>query len=133
MDKIEVDAIKDGKREKLTIFYITHPPTVNLRLSDGKEITSEGSTIFDAFMKIRKKLPEFIFQCKGAQLNVHPSSMSSQMSNGLAAYELQLGKPARRDDIVNIFAPAQVDEAIDPDIQVEFFKKWLSYFRKRKN
>lgn len=66
-----------------------------------------------------------IFMCKGAKINVHPSSMSSQMSLGVKAYELTLGKRASLDDIVNIFDYEENNLTNNPDVQEEFFLRWF--------
>lgn len=74
---------------------------------------------------LRADHPEIKFLCKGAKLNVHPSRMSSQMSNGLVAYELKLGIPSEEEDIVRIFD--YDDESITSNIEEQraFYKKWI--------
>ena len=52
--------------------------------------------------------------------------MASQMSAGLVAYELTLGKQASQDDIVHIFDYEEHGLTNDPQDQIEFFKEWLA-------
>lgn len=56
---------------------------------------------------------------------MHPSSMSSQMTLGVKAYELTLGKQALRTDIVNIFDYEDKNLTNDPNTQQDFFKQWM--------
>jgi hypothetical protein len=62
--------------------------------------------------------------CKGAKINVHPSTMSSQMTLGVKAYELTLGKRALLGDIVNIFDYEESNLTNNPDLQEDFFIRW---------
>jgi hypothetical protein len=72
-----------------------------------------------------KNHPNIIFLRKGAKINVHPSSMSSQMSLGVKAYELTLGKRESLEDVVNIFDYEENNLTNDPNIQEEFFLRWF--------
>ena len=51
--------------------------------------------------------------------------MSSQMSLGVKAYELTLGKRALLSDIVNIFDYEENNLTNDPNLQEEFFLQWF--------
>jgi hypothetical protein len=48
--------------------------------------------------------------CQGARLNVFPSGMLRQMTDGRLAYSLQAGEMPSDDDLVDIFAPADCSE-----------------------
>lgn len=72
--------------------------------------------------KSQSRLPHMTFLCKGAKLNVMPSRMASQMSAGLVAYEITLGKQATRKDIVHIFDYEEENLTNDPKEQIDFFK-----------
>ncbi|MNP85593.1 hypothetical protein D3C76_1853930 [compost metagenome] len=52
--------------------------------------------------------------------------MSSQMSSGLVAYELQLGRPTEPDDVVNIFDYEETDITSDIQKQHDFYQRWLA-------
>jgi len=49
---------------------------------------------------------ELLVCVQGARPDVHPSGMSSQMSGGRFAYRLHPGRRSTRDDLVDIFDPA---------------------------
>jgi hypothetical protein len=81
--------------------------------------------LYVCFGMLRAEYPEIKFLCKGAKLNVHPSRMSSQMSNGLVAYELKFGKPSEEEDLVRIFD--YEDENITSNIEEQkaFYQNWI--------
>lgn len=57
---------------------------------------------------------------------MHPSSMGSQMSLGLKAYELQMGKAPSLDDLVFIFDFEDENLTNDPDEQRGYYLQWIS-------
>ena len=97
-------------------------------LSDGKTYSSSSSNFFDALAILRQEAHKDGIEilCKGAQLNVFPSGMCRSMGGGVAAYELNMGKQARRDDLVNIFDYSDKDITADVEHQKAYFSKWLS-------
>ena len=88
----------------------------------------EAADYFLGFCLIREKLEEInlIPLCYGASLNVYPSGMGRSMSLGLKAYRVELGKQARREDMVHIFD--QGPDVIPASVtrQKEYFKQWLA-------
>ena len=77
--------------------------TIIFTMEDGYQNSNTGDNFYKYLGNVRKYHPEIIFLCKDAKINVHPSSMSSQVSLGVKAYELTAGKRAFLDDVVNIF------------------------------
>ena len=73
----------------------------------------------------RADFPETKFLCKGAKLNVHPSRMSSQMSSGMVAYEVEPGTPTEPEDMVRIFDYEDSDITHDIQQQHEFYRNWI--------
>ncbi len=93
----------------------------------GKAVQAEGTDYFKALQAVRKlmEVDGLIPFCYGASLNVYPSGMSRDMSQGMVAYRTTLGKPTTREDLVRIF-----DEGFDviPTYvaqQCEFHEKWV--------
>jgi hypothetical protein len=88
----------------------------------------EAADYFSAFCLIREKLEEkkLIPFCYGASLNVYPSGMGRSMGLGLKAYKVELGKQARREDMVDIFD--QGSDVIPASVtrQKEYFEQWLT-------
>lgn len=125
MESVTLEVIRNNKSEKVELIYSEQPASVSVIFSDKKKFTGTGADIFSSFLNLREKLPGYIFQCKGAKINVHPSRMSSQMGGGLIAYELSMGIAAKRSNLVNIFTPDTVESEVTATEQHEFFKKWI--------
>jgi hypothetical protein len=51
--------------------------------------------------------------------------MSSQMTLGVKAYELTLGRPALRSHLVSIFDYEENNLTNDPNVQRDFFMRWV--------
>ncbi|QKE63396.1 hypothetical protein HNE05_08480 [Aquipseudomonas campi] len=125
MESVILEVIFNNKAEKVKLTYSEQPASVSVVFADGAKFTSTGTDIFSSFLSLRERLPGYIFQCKGAKINVHPSRMSSQMGCGLIAYELSLGFPAKKSDLVNIFTPDVVKSEVTTKEQRDFFKNWM--------
>ena len=94
----------------------------------GKVIASEASDFFDALCDIRLQLsPEHLIPfCYGASLNVYPSPMARDMGGALKAYRLQMGKPAKTVDLVNIFTAGPDLIPASVDLQKQYYADWIS-------
>ena len=94
----------------------------------GRRVEATASDFFEAFCQIRLQLEaEALFPfCYGASLNVYPSGMSRQMSNGMSAYRLVHGTQATKDSLVHIFE--QGHDVIPASVanQRDFFKAWVA-------
>ena len=93
----------------------------------GKRIEASADDFFEALCALRRQLQTdgLIPFCYGASLNVFPSAMSRQMSSGLSAYRLTLGKQALRADLVQIFAQGHDVIPASVEHQQQFFDDWL--------
>lgn len=125
MESKYITIINNKNVETAEVLYRSDPVILDIKFADGSSSESSGSNLFECFSKIRTSLPEIVFLCKGAKRNVYPSRMSSQMANGLLAYELKLGEQALKKDIVNIFDHDEIDIVGSSEDQAEFFKRWL--------
>ncbi|WP_137808089.1 hypothetical protein [Pseudomonas sp. G(2018)] len=125
MKQIKIMIDIKGNIETATIEFDRREPTLTLEMKNGFKKSYSAYDLYICFGMLRADHPEIKFLCKGSKLNVHPSRMSSQMSKGLVAYELKIGKPSEDEDLVRIFD--YEDEHITNDIeeQKKFYKKWL--------
>lgn len=125
MKTIEILIKNHGLIESATIECDRKKPTLTFTMQNGLKKVYTAFDLYVCFGMLRADHPEIKFLCKGAKLNVHPSRMSSQMSGGLVAYELKLGKPSEEEDIVRIFD--YEDENITSDIEEQrtFYKNWI--------
>ncbi|MCW8276840.1 hypothetical protein IMF27_15120 [Pseudomonas sp. PCH199] len=120
-----VSILNAEKLEIAILDYVEHPPSMRLTLESGWTTSTSGLDIYECLGKIIKELPDIKFLCKGAKINVRPSSMSSQMSSGIVAYEHKLGVKPSRKSIVNIFDYEDQDIINDPQMQTDYFFRWL--------
>jgi hypothetical protein len=122
----KVKAIIGGIETYVTFKYDdTHG---KLKFSEAENFSKiyEAADIYICLAKVRADFPHIQFLCKGAKINVRPSSMASQMSGGMVAYELTLGKRTTREDLVHIFDYEDDNLTNDPNEQQKFYKKWIT-------
>ena len=93
---------------------------------DGYEVSD--TDFFNCFCQIRNYFANVTFLCKGAKVNVYPSPMARDMSKGLLAYQLQMGKHALMEDLVAIFDFADED-IVSTEEQQAFFNAWIKSLR----
>ena len=122
MKSREITILKNGLRESAVIEYEGGKPTLNLLLSNGVRKTYTALDLYDSFGLLRADLKDIKFLCKGAKINVHTPGMSSQMSNGLVAYELTMGQSGG--ELVHIFSYEEHDLTNDIQEQHDFCLRW---------
>jgi len=93
----------------------------------GRAIEAEASDFFEALCQITLRLENdgLIPFCYGASLNVYPSGMARDMGAGLKAYKLTVGKHARMQDLVEIFAEGPDVIPASVKLQREFYEDWI--------
>lgn len=101
---------------------------IKLKLSEAENFskTYTADDMYICLANVRADFPHIQFLCKGAKINVRPSSVASQMSGGMVAYELTLGKRTTREDLVHIFDYEEHNLTNDPQEQNRFYKEWLT-------
>ncbi|HYP29482.1 MAG TPA: hypothetical protein VE262_22415 [Blastocatellia bacterium] len=104
---------------------------LTLRYSD-KELIAEEDDYFDALCSIRRRLETVGMRplCYGASKNVFPSGMSRDMGQGLIAYRMSVGQPARMVDMVSIFETGPDVEPASVEEQEQYFEQWLKSLRR---
>ncbi|KAA0978831.1 MULTISPECIES: hypothetical protein [unclassified Pseudomonas] len=126
MKIIEISINTHGVTKKATIECDRQKRTLTFIMENGLRRTYTGHDLYACLGLLRADFPEVKFLCKGAKLNVYPSRMSSQMSGGVVAYELQMGKPAENEDVVNIFDFEENDITHDIQQQRDFYNHWIT-------
>jgi hypothetical protein len=125
ISKIEIFIVKNESKEVAQLICDNKDVSITFTLNNGFRQTYSDSDFYQCFARVRENNADIKFLCKGAKINVHPSSMSSQMSQGLKAYELTLGKEALLSDVVYIFDYDETNLTNDANEQRIFYKKWL--------
>ena len=126
METKKINILINNKKIETTVKFDTRKLIMKFSEAENFKKIYEGRDIYVCLAKVRADFPHMTFLCKGAKLNVMPSRMASQMSAGLVAYEITLGKQATRKDIVHIFDYEEENLTNDPKEQIDFFKKWLA-------
>jgi len=131
---IDVDLIISNKLDFSFKAHITG--NVNNRVAslriDANEIEAimvSGENFFNCLIKIRKYLEKenLYIGCQGSVKNGYPSPMSFDMSLGTIAYTLQLGEPAKRNSLVNIFDPVPIASVGTVEEQNKFYAEWMQH------
>lgn len=130
MKTIEISIIVNEKLEKALIMRDRKNRELTFLMEDNLSKTYKEEDIYECFGLLRADFPDIKFLCKGAKINVHTSRMSSQMSAGVLAYEIKLGKPTDDEDIVNIFDYEDTDITNNIEEQRKFYKKWIKSLSK---
>ena len=125
MDCIEIIIVKNGRHQLAQLLCDSKNLTITFVLDDEYSKAYSGSDLYDCFGLVRKDNSNLTFLCKGSKVNVHPSTMSSQMTLGVKAYELTMGKSAQRSDLVNIFDYEEDNLTNDPEVQHDFYMRWV--------
>lgn len=125
MKTIEILINNHGVVETATIECDRKKRTLRFTMRSDLTKVYTAYDLYVCFGMLRADYPKIKFLCKGAKINVHPSRMSSQMSSGLVAYELKLGKPSEDEDLVRIFD--YEDENITNNIEEQntFYQNWI--------
>jgi hypothetical protein len=122
----------DGSILDGTIELIDGPPCHLVFSAKGiGPFLADGEDLFDALTALRLQLEscKCLLLCAGARTDVSPSGMSRGMSGGRKAYVTHIGKPALKNDVVDIFDYAGPDVVGTVDQQMAYHKKWTDYFR----
>ncbi|WP_415770385.1 hypothetical protein [Pseudomonas sp. LB3P38] len=125
MKIIEISINAHGVTQNVAIECDRQNRTLTYILENGLRKTYTAHDLYVCLGLLRADFPETKFLCKGAKLNVYPSRMSSQMSAGVVAYELHMGKPAESEDIVNIFDYEENEITQDIQQQRDYYKRWI--------
>ncbi|NVZ23115.1 hypothetical protein [Pseudomonas costantinii] len=122
----KINVIIGNQRTTVTVKYDPEKLMMTFSEADNFKKVYQGKDIYTCLAKVRSDFPYITFLCKGAKKNVMPSRMASQMSAGLVAYEMTLGKQASRADIVHLFDYEENNLTNNPQEQIDFFKEWLA-------
>ncbi len=111
----------DGERA-IEARIATEPPwSLSLDLGEGQVVKAEAADLFAALEAIRQQLERSGLRvcCQGAQADVFPSGMARQMAGGRRAYRLRSGRRPTREDLVDIFDPAECGDVVTVEKQYE--------------
>ncbi len=125
MIKCEISVRIEGEIQIAVIEVHRTRGELRLIIGNTKSKIYKSHDCFDCFGLLRADFPHITFLCKGARIDVYPSRMSSQMSCGMVAYQMELGRRADREDMVRIFDYEDTDITNDIREQQDFFRQWI--------
>ena len=119
-----------GETAIFTLFEEGRDASAHCRLRceyRDKAVESTATDFFKALCDVRSLLAKdgLIPLCYGASLNVYPSGMARDMGQGLKAYKMAIGRHARREDLVYIFAQGANVVPASVAAQEQFWREWL--------
>jgi hypothetical protein len=120
--------LPDGSLKVLRLVVSEAEPwVIEYQDFDGTRHRLEGLDLFGGLQQLCADFEALGCQvvCAGARPDVRPSGMSRSMSGGRKAYVLQLGHQARREDLVDIFSPAEPNQVGTVAQQKAHYRKWL--------
>ena len=124
--------LADGSEQDCALEFPDRPPWV-LRCNGPflAGLAWEGSDLFDCLVEFRRALAQQNARllCMGAAVSVYPSAMSRQ-AGGRMAYRVRPGRPAAKEDIIDIFAPAPLEDIGSVEEQRRFFEQWLTSLKR---
>ncbi|MBC8954576.1 hypothetical protein [Xenorhabdus sp. PB62.4] len=132
VDKRKINIIINRKKEEAELHLITSPDRhccLRIFHNNNQLAESNDTDYFSCLIDLRNQLKDIVFLCKGAKINVYPSAMSRDMSDGIVAYENTLGQHASSEDTVHIFYFEDKDVDVTPEEQREFHFKWIESLR----
>jgi len=130
ISEVKLTITVDNTMETAILICDSNAISITFSMKDGFKKIYTDTNFYRCFGQIREDNPHIQFLCKGSKLNVHPSSMSAQMSLGLKAYELTLGKKSSAEDVVYIFDYDEINLTNDPSKQRDFYIDWIESEKK---
>lgn len=102
------------------------PWSIGLHAVGLAPIETDGRDLFDALCAMREQLAagDAVLLVQGAAADVYPSGMMRE-AGGRMAYRYAPGRPARREDVVDILAPAEWPAVTTVAQQKENFAAWI--------
>ena len=128
--EIEMVFVDSEGRQRICMLTVSdHEPwTITIKSQEFNEKKFNGRDLFDCLISARLFLEKnnYLLLCGGARIDVYPSGMSRDMSGGRLAYVTKIGVGASREDIVDIFEPANQTNIGTVEQQKEFHARWVS-------
>lgn len=128
MRSLDISIVVDGVINKAQIECDRQKLSLIFKMECGMTKSYSAGDLFICFGMLRAEFPNIKFLCKGSKLNVYPSRMSSQMSGGVVAYEMVMGRPAETEDLVRIFDFEDKDITNNIEEQRRFYDQWINSF-----
>lgn len=90
-------------------------------------VSIEAAEVFGALIQLRLQLEKNarLLLCNAARKDAYPSRMLLEMGGGRKSYLLRQGKPASKEDLIDVFDPATYDQVGTVAEQRQGYEAWL--------
>lgn len=90
-------------------------------------VSFTGDNLFDILSRLRLLIERegYLLLCNAARRDAYPSRMTLEMGGGRKLYILRHGVQARREDLVDVFGAASIDQVCTVAEQRAGYESWL--------
>lgn len=117
-----------GESEPCEIdFEPGYPLVIQVRTQHFGAMTFTDNDLFGALSKLRLQLEQngYLLLCNAARKDAFPSRMAREMGGGRKIYLLTNGVQARREDLVDIFCAASLNQVCTVAEQLARYEEWM--------
>ena len=121
-------SLVSGESEPCEIdFEQGSPMQVQVRTERFEVMTFTDNDLFGARSKLRLQREQdgYLLLCNAARKNAYPSRMAREMGGGRKIYLLTHGVQARREDLVDTFGAALLDQVCTVAEQRARYEDWI--------
>jgi hypothetical protein len=124
-----VPLVRGGEAREGLLRWARRPVEQDYRIeldSPVGRLEGIGRDLFDALVRLREQLAGSGWQIavQGSRKDTFPTGMVRDMIAARRVYVLAHGRQARREDLVDIFAPADPATIASPDEQEHNYRAW---------
>ncbi len=125
MSRRRVEAVRGDERAAVQLEWSDKPPWHVSADGPFGRIVEQDDDLFSALRALRRVLERdgWLLQVNAARVNAWPSQMALQAGGG-KVYLHSIGHPARREDLVDAFAPLETGMAATVDAQKAYHDTW---------
>lgn len=127
-----INKISNKKEKCCLLISESEPWCIELICSSFEKEKYDGDDLFEALIKMRKKLEEkdMLILCNGAKKNISPSGMSRSMGGGRKASYIEIGSPVKSGNLVDIFDYAERNKVVSVLKQKQYFMEWVESLKR---
>ncbi|MCK4164951.1 hypothetical protein ACI2U6_11250 [Ralstonia nicotianae] len=121
-----------GEREPCEIEFTQGVPgTLCVRSARFGALSFTDDNLFAAMSAYRRRLEQdgYLLLCNGARRDAYPSQMILEMGGGRKIYLLQPGRQTSRQDLVDIFGAATIEQVCTVAEQRASYDAWIRSLR----
>lgn len=121
-------AASSGMREPCEIEFTQGVPvTLCIRSARFGELSFTDDNMFAAMSACRHRFEQdgYLLLCNGARRDAYPSQMILEMGGGRKIYLLHAGRQTSREDLVDIFGAATIEQVCTVAEQRASYDAWI--------